>query len=250
MKGVPKLKNVLITGATGGIGSAIAYAFAKEGYNVALHTNSKPDEAQKNAEALSREFGIKAVSVTADVSKENDVKSMFETLDKTFGKIDILVNNAGVSFVSMLCDTTAEDWDRVMDINLKGAFLCSKQAMKNMVHNKWGRIINVSSVWGNVGASCEVAYSASKAGLVGFTKALGKELAPSGITVNAVSPGLIDTKMNSHLSEDDVKALCDEIPAGRMGKPDEVANAVLFLASEGSSYITAQNITVDGGWIS
>ena len=117
-----------------------------------------------------------------------------------------------------------------------------------MVHNKWGRIINVSSVWGNAGASCEVAYSASKAGLIGFTKALAKELAPSGITVNAVSPGLIDTKMNSHLSDDDIKAICDEIPAGRMGTPEEVANAVLFLASEGASYITAQNITVDGGW--
>ena len=249
MKGVQKLKNVLITGATGGIGEAIAYAFAKEKYNVALHTNSKPHEAQKNAETLAKEFGVKTVAVKADVSKETDVKAMFETLEKSFGKIDVLVNNAGVSLVSMLCDTATEDWDRVMDINLKGTFLCSKEAIKNMVHNKWGRIINISSVWGNVGASCEVAYSASKAGLVGFTKALAKELAPSGITVNAVSPGLIDTKMNAHLSDDDIKELYDEIPVGRMGTPVEVANAVLFLASEGASYITAQNITVDGGWI-
>lgn len=243
------MKNVLITGATGGIGSAIAAAFAKNGYNVALHTNSKPHEAQKNAETLAKEFGVKTVAVKADVSKETDVKAMFETLEKSFGKIDVLVNNAGVSLVSMLCDTATEDWDRVMDINLKGTFLCSKEAIKNMVHNKWGRIINISSVWGNVGASCEVAYSASKAGLVGFTKALAKELAPSGITVNAVSPGLIDTKMNAHLSDDDIKELYDEIPVGRMGTPVEVANAVLFLASEGASYITAQNITVDGGWI-
>ena len=242
------MKNVLITGATGGIGSAIVLAFAKNGYNVALHTNSKLHEAQKNADRLSNEYGIKTLAVKADISNENDVKEMFETLENTFGKIDILVNNAGISLVSMLCDTTTEDWDRVMDINLKGTFLCSKEAMKNMVHNKWGRIINISSVWGNIGASCEVAYSASKAGLVGFTKALAKELAPSGITVNAVSPGLIDTKMNSHLSEDDIKELCNEIPAGRMGTPEEVANAVLFLASEGASYITAQNITVDGGW--
>lgn len=242
------MKNVLITGATGGIGSAIAAAFAKNGYNVALHTNSKPHEAQKNAETLAKEFGVKTVAVKADVSKETDVKAMFETLEKYFGKIDVLVNNAGVSLVSMLCDTSVDDWDRVMDINLKGVFLCSKEAIKNMVHNKWGRLINISSVWGNVGASCEVAYSASKAGLVGFTKALAKELAPSGITVNAVSPGLIDTKMNSHLSEDDIKELCDEIPVGRMGTPEEVANAVLFLASEGASYITAQNITADGGW--
>ena len=243
------MKNVLITGATGGIGSAIAKAFAKNGYNVALHTFSKPDVAEKLAVDLGREFGVKTSFVQADISKEANVKSMFENLDATFGKIDILINNAGVSFVSMLCDTTEEDFDNVMNINLKGAFLTSKEAMKNMVHNKWGRIINVSSVWGNVGASCEVVYSASKAGLVGFTKALGKELAPSGITVNAVSPGLIDTQMNSHLSKEDVDALLEEIPMGRMGQPSEVAHAVLFLASDKASYITAQNITVDGGWL-
>lgn len=242
------MKNVLITGATGGIGSVIAEAFAKGGYNVALHTFSKPDEAKTKAEELAKNFGVKTFSIQADVSKENQVKSMFEEIEKNFGKIDILVNNAGVSFVSMLCDTTIEDFDKVMNINLKGAFLTSKEAMKNMVHNKWGRIINISSVWGNVGASCEVVYSASKAGLVGFTKALAKELAPSGITVNAVSPGLIDTKMNSHLSKEDVDALCEEIPMGRIGTPSEVASAVLFLASEEASYITAQNITVDGGW--
>ena len=242
------MKNVLITGATGGIGSAIAKAFAKNGYNVALHTFSKPDVAKKYAEELGREFGVKTVFVQADISKEANVKSMFENLDATFGKIDILINNAGVSFVSMLCDTTEEDFDNVMNINLKGAFLTSKEAMKNMVHNKWGRIINISSVWGNVGASCEVVYSASKAGLVGFTKALAKELAPSGVTVNAVSPGLIDTQMNSHLSKEDIDALCEEIPMGRMGRPSEVAHAVLFLASEESSYITAQNITIDGAW--
>lgn len=244
------MKNVLVTGATGGIGSAIAEAFAKNGYNVALHTFSKPDKAKKKAEELSAEYGVKTFSVQADVSKENEVGAMFETLEKDFGKIDILVNNAGISLVSMLCDTTIEDYDRVMDINLKGAFLCTKKAIKTMVHNKWGRVINVSSVWGNAGASCEVIYSASKAGLVGFTKALAKELAPSGITVNAVSPGLIDTEMNSHLSQDDIRELCDEIPVGRMGKPEEVAHAVLFLASENASYITAQNLTVDGAWIS
>ncbi len=244
------MKNVLVTGATGGIGFAISEAFAQNGYNVALHTFSKTDFAKETSKNLSDTYGVKTIAVTADISKETDVKSMFETLYKDFGKIDILVNNAGVSFVSMLCDTTTEDWDRVIDINLKGTFLCTKEAIKNMVHNKWGRVINISSVWGNVGASCEVAYSASKAGLVGFTKALAKELAPSGITVNAVSPGLIDTKMNAHLSESDINELCEEIPMGRMGTPKEVANAVLFLASEDSSYITAQNITVDGGWIS
>lgn len=244
------MRNVLVTGATGTIGSAIAEAFAKNGYNVALHTFSKPDEAKEKAEVLAKSFGVKAFSVQADISKESEVKSMFEKMEKDFGKIDILVNNAGVSLVSMLCDTSEEDYDRVMNVNLKGAFLCTKEAIKNMVHNKWGRVINISSVWGNAGASCEVVYSASKAGLVGFTKGLARELAPSQITVNAVSPGLIDTQMNAHLSPDDIKELCDEIPVGRIGKPQEVAHAVLFLAGDDASYITAQNITVDGGWIS
>lgn len=242
------MKNVLVTGATGGIGKAIAECFAKEGYNVALHTCTKSDLAKIEAERLSETYGVRTISVKADVSNESDVRNMFDFLLDNFGAIDVLVNNAGVSSVMMLCDTTSEEWNRVVDINLKGAFLCSKEAMKSMVHNKWGRIVNVSSVWGNVGASCEVAYSASKAGLVGFTRALAKELAPSGVTVNAVSPGLVDTEMNAHLSANDIKELCDEIPVGRMGRPFEVAHAVLFLADEKASYITAQNITVDGGW--
>lgn len=242
------MKNVLVTGATGDIGFAIAHAFAKNGYNVAIHTFSKPDEAKNVAEKMSKESCVKSVAVKADLSKESDVTAMFETLDKTFGKIDILVNNAGVSSVMMLCDTTEEEWNRVHDINLKSAFLCSKEASKNMVHNKWGRIINISSVWGQVGASCEVAYSSSKAALVGFTKALAKELAPSGITVNCVCPGIVETKMNSHLSKDELNSICEEIPVGRMGKPQEIAHAVLFLADDMASYVTAETISVNGGW--
>lgn len=243
------MKNVLVTGATGGIGMAIAEAFAQKGYNVALHTCTKKELAEELSYSLSEKYGVKTTCVFADVSKESGAKDMFSLLEKDFGGVDILVNNAGISSVMMLCDTTEDEWDRVVDINLKGVFLCSKEASKNMVHNKWGRIINISSVWGISGASCEVAYSASKAGVIGFTKALAKELAPSGITVNAVSPGLIDTPMNSHLSRDDINDLCNEIPVGRMGTPREVAHTVLFLADENSSYITAQNITVDGGWI-
>ncbi len=243
------LKNVLVTGATGGIGSSIALEFAKCGYNVALHTFSKQGTANHLAAELSAKYGIKTTAVEADISKETDVKAMFDILENDFGKIDILVNNAGVSSVMMLCDTTEAEWDRVMNVNLKGVYLASKYASVNMVHNKWGRIINISSVWGNVGASCEVCYSASKAGVIGFTKALAKELAPSGITVNAISPGLIDTEMNAHLTENDIKKLCDEIPVGRMGKPNEVASLAVFLASENASYITAQNIMVDGGWL-
>ena len=242
------MKNVLVTGATGDIGVAIAEKFAKEGYNVAVHTFSKPEEANELCTKLTCSYGVKSVSVQADLSKEEQVKEMFSVLHKNFGEIDILINNAGISSVMMLCDTSVSEWDRVHDINLKSAFLCSKEASENMVHNKWGRIINISSVWGVAGASCEVAYSSSKSALIGFTKALAKELAPSGITVNCVCPGIIDTKMNSHLSPEEIASVCDEIPAGRMGKAEEVAHSVLFLAHEDSAYITAETLNVNGGW--
>ena len=238
------MKNVLVTGATGDI----AEKFAKEGYNVAVHTFSKPEEANELCTKLTCSYGVKSVSVQADLSKEEQVKEMFSVLHKNFGEIDILINNAGISSVMMLCDTSVSEWDRVHDINLKSAFLCSKEASDNMVHNKWGRIINISSVWGVAGASCEVAYSSSKSALIGFTKALAKELAPSGITVNCVCPGIIDTKMNSHLSPEEIASICDEIPAGRMGKAEEVAHSVLFLAHEDSAYITAETLNVNGGW--
>lgn len=242
------MKNVLVTGATGDIGLAIAEKLCKDGYNVALHTNSKTDAAKEYSRRFSEMYGVKTAYVAADLIKETEVERMFKVLSDTFGKVDVLVNNAGVSSVMMLCDTSVDEWDRVHDVNLKSAFMCSKKASESMVHNKWGRIINISSVWGQVGASCEVAYSSSKAALIGFTKALAKELAPSGITVNCVCLGIIDTKMNSHLSCEDLDAICQEIPAGRMGKPCEVAHAVSFLASEDASYITAETLSVNGGW--
>ena len=248
MKGSLGMKNVLITGATGDIGSAIAFAFAKNGYNTALHTMSKPEKAQKLADELCNSFKVKTSWVQADLTCEEQVDKMFAKLQQDFGKIDILINNAGVSLISMLCDTTVENWDKIHDVNVKSTFLCSKKACENMIHNKWGRIINISSIWGNVGASCEVAYSSSKAAVIGFTKALAKELAPSGITVNCICPGIIETKMNSHLSQHDIKQICDEIPVGRVGKPQEVAHAVVFLAHEHSSYITAEVLNVNGGW--
>ena len=242
------MKNVLVTGATGNIGSAIAKKMAQKGYNVAIHTNSKPEKAQQLAFELSQNYKVKTEWIKADLTDEKSVKDMFDSLEKKLGSIDVLVNNAGISSVKMLCDTSLEEWDRVHDVNLKSAFLCSKKASENMVHNKWGRIINISSVWGQVGASCEVAYSSSKAALIGFTKALAKELGPSGITVNCVCPGIIDTQMNDHLSNEEKKAICEEIPVGRMGTSNEVAHAVGFLVDEESSYITGETISVNGGW--
>ena len=242
------MKNVLVTGASGDIGKAIAEAFAKEGYNVALHANSNGESAEKTAHELALKYNVSTTCVCADLSKEDDVVRAFDYLRENFGEIDVLVNNAGVSSVMMLCDTTVSEWDRVHDINLKSAFVCCREASKDMVHNKWGRIINVSSVWGQVGASCEVAYSSSKAALIGFTKALAKELAPSGITVNCVCPGIIETKMNSHLSKEELSEICNEIPVGRMGKTHEIAHAVTFLAHENASYITAETLSVNGGW--
>lgn len=243
-----KVKTVLVTGATGDIGTAIAESFAKNGYNVVVHTFSKPDFAREMCEKFEREYSVKALPVTADISVKSDVDKMFSLIDKKMGCVDVLVNNAGISQIKMLCDVTEEDWDRMFDVNVKGAYLCTNACTPYMVHNKWGRIINISSVWGVAGASCEVHYSASKSALVGFTKALSKELAPSGITVNCVCPGFIDTKMNSALSEKDVSDIVSDIPSGRTGTCEDVANAVMFFAKEESSYITGQTINVDGGW--
>lgn len=243
------MKNVLVTGATGEIGCAIAEAFAEAGNNVAVHTNSRAAEAAELSSRLAEKYGIDSVSVVADLSDEKQVNDMFFALEKKWGHVQVLINNAGISMVGMLCDTTEKEWSRLHDVNLKSVFLCSKAASENMVHNKWGRIINISSVWGQVGASCEVAYSSSKAAVIGFTKALARELAPSGITVNCICPGMIDTKMNSHLSEEEKKDICSEIPVGRMGRPAEVAHAAVFLADEKSSYITAEVLGVNGGWI-
>lgn len=240
-------KCVLVTGSSNGIGKETARAFAKDGYNVAV--NYLNDE--KSANELCREietYGVKAFCYKADVSDKAQVENMFSRIAKDLGGVDVLVNNAGISSIKMLCDVTEEEWDRTFDVNVKSAYLCSNAACGYMVHNKYGRIINVSSVWGIRGASCEVHYSASKSALAGFTKALAKELALSGITVNCVCPGFIDTRMNCHLDENERSSVIDEIPMNRAGKPEEVAQAILFFASEKASYITAQVLGVDGGW--
>lgn len=237
------MKTALITGASRGIGAEIARALAKSGIFVYINYIKSRDLA----ESLAKEIGGKAIC--ADVSDEAAVAAMFDIIEKERGGADILVNNAGVSSWGMLADTSPEEWDRVFGINMRGAYLVTKRASEWMVRNKYGRIVNISSMWGEVGAACEVAYSASKAALIGFTKALAKELSLSGITVNCISPGLIDTDMNKNLSPEDIEALKVDIPLGRVGKPSEIASVAEFLCSDAAEYMTGQVIGVSGGMI-
>ena len=229
------MKTVLVTGGVRGIGASIALAFLKKGYRVCA-TYSK-DEA--SAQKISTQ-GVE--TYRADVSKESDVKALFAQI----GKVDVLVNNAGVSLIKQIQDVTYEEYDKVMKINVGGAFLCSREAAKGMIDAQNGLIINVSSGWGEVGGSCESVYSASKAALLGFTKALAKELGWSRIRVNSISPGVIDTPMNAHFSSEELQVLQEEIPMGRLGTGDDVAKAAIYL--EENEYVTGVDIPVNGGF--
>ncbi len=235
------MKIALVTGSSRGIGKEIARRLASDGMFVYVNCAKNIEKA----EALAKEIGGKAIM--ADVACEEAVLKMVSEIEKEHGGVDVLVNNAGVSLVKMLCDTTPADWDRVFDINIRGAYLVTRAVMNNMVRKKWGRIVNVSSMWGEVGASCEVAYSASKAALIGFTKALAKELSLSGIRVNCISPGVVDTDMNSEFTKEDMEALTKEIPLGRIADSQEIAQAVAFLCSDNADYITGQVINISGG---
>ena len=236
------MKNVLITGGSRGIGKACVYEFSNNGYRVFLNYNKSSDEAEK----IKNETG--AVMVKADVSDSKQVNGMAEFIHTNYGKIDVIVNNAGISQQKLFTDITENDWDRMFDVNMKSMYLVTKAFVDDMIYKHSGKIINISSMWGVTGGSCEVHYSAAKAAVIGFTKALAKELAPSGIQVNAVACGAIDTEMNGHLSDDDKASLAEEIPAGRFGNPQEVAELVKSLAGM-NSYLTGQIITLDGGWI-
>lgn len=242
------MKTVLITGAGGGIGEGLAVAFSEAGYRVCLHYNKSEDSARSLKERLIAK-GTDCEIFRADLTKTDEIEAMFARVKAFCGGVDVLVNNAGVSYIGLLTDTSAERIDEILSVNTRAPILCCKYGTEKMIHNKWGRIINISSMWGISGASCETVYSASKAAVVGFTKALAKELAPSGITVNCVAPGLIDTKMNKTLSNEERQALIDETPVGRIGTPDDVANAVLFFASDKSGFITGQTLVTDGGFI-
>ena len=237
------MKTVLITGGSRGIGKAMVELFAKNGYSVAFTYKNSENEAKKLAESVG------AICIKADSSVEAEVISAVEQVKAAFGHIDCLVNNAGISSFSLFTDLTLEDWNRCLSVNLTGAFLYSKAVIPSMVSRKQGRIINITSMWGIVGSSCEVHYSTAKAGLIGMTKALAKELGPSGITVNAIAPGVIDTDMNKCLSDEDKAALCDETPLMRVGSAKDVADAALFLAGESASFITGEVMNLSGGFI-
>ena len=238
-------RKVLITGASRGIGRSVAASFAKQGDDLILTCLNNIEDLEKYAGNLEKEFGIKAKAVRCDVSDYEAVKALFADIKD----IDILINNAGVAWIGLLTDMEKEDWDKVLGTNLDALFYTAKFAVPLMVKKHSGRIINISSVWGNVGASCEVAYSASKGGVNSFTKALAKELAPSGIVVNAVACGVIDTDMNrKHLSSEDIEELKGEIPMDRLGSTEDVADLVVKLA-QAPEYMTGQIITIDGGWI-
>ncbi len=238
-------KTVFVTGGTRGIGKACAATFLKKGYNVII-TYEKSDDIAREME---QEYSPNLMAIKCDVANAQEMKQAFEKVTKTFGGVDILINNAGISDQKMLCDVTEEEWDRMFDVNVKGMFNTVKEAMPHMIHQKNGKIINISSIWGMVGASCEVAYSASKAAVIGFTKALAKELGPSGICVNCVAPGVIDTDMNKIHGEDVMEELKEETPLGKIGTTEDVARVIEFLASDKADFITGQVISPNGGFV-
>lgn len=240
-------KTVLITGASRGIGRAVALKFASQNYKLCINCKSNKNLLEKlRLELL--DMGADCISFVGDISDYNAAKKMYALIYKNFNSLDVLVNNAGISHIGLLQDMSFNEWNYVISTNLNSVFNCSKLAIEAMIKNKFGKIINISSVWGNVGASCEVAYSSSKGAVNSFTKALAKELAPSNIQVNAIACGMIDTDMNSSFDENEKEDIINSIPAMRIGRADEVADLVYYLAGA-PSYINGQIIGVDGAWI-
>lgn len=242
------MPTAFISGASRGIGRAVALKLASLGYDLALnyHTNY---EAAQNVQHEAQKYGVKVLLLAGDIADENNVREMFRKIGETFGGADVVVNNASFAEQLMFQDITYEKWRRMFAVTVDGAFFTVQNALPHMLHEKRGRIINISSMWGEVGASCEVHYSAAKGALIAMTKALAKELGPSGITVNCITPGVIDTEMNAHLSAEDLTELCEETPLGRLGSPDDIAETVAFLASAEAGFITGQIIGVNGGFV-
>ena len=234
------MKNALVTGASRGIGAAIAEELAKNGFRVFVNYN----KSQKEALSLAEKIG--GIAVKCDVSKSGEVENMVKTVGE-YGGVDVLVNNAGISKIKMLQDTTEEDYDEIFDVNMKSVYLVTRAAIPDMIKKQCGKILNISSMWGIAGASCEVCYSASKAAVIGFTKALAKELGPSGINVNCIAPGVIDTDMNKSLDDETRAELAAETPLMKLGNVTDIAKAAAFIVSDDASFITGQILSVDGG---
>lgn len=238
-------KIALITGASGGIGACTARMLAREGYALALHCHQNT----RAAEELRRELSAvtDTIVVQGDLRRSFEVDALFDKTEQDLGPVFLLVNNAGAAGQTLLTDMSDNDWDDILSINLSSVFYCCRRAIPSMVRAHRGKIINISSIWGLCGASCEAAYSAAKAGVIGLTKALAKELGPSGITVNCIAPGVIDTPMNDHLSPEDKAALCEETPLMRIGNPQDIGGAVRYLASSAGDFVTGQVLSPNGG---
>lgn len=240
-------RTVLITGSSRGIGAATAIKFAENGFNVVINYNNSKEAALELLKRV-RDQGVVAIAVKADVSKFEEAKILIQKAIDEFGTIDVLVNNAGVAQQKLFTDLTEKDWENMFRVNVQSMFNCCKLVAPYMLKNHSGKIVNVSSVWGVCGASCEVHYSASKSAVIGFTKALAKEFGPSGINVNCVAPGVIDTDMNANISDADMQDLVENTPLMRLGKPEDIANLIYFLGGKYSNFITGQVIGCDGGF--
>ncbi len=239
------MKTVIVTGGSRGIGEAIVRMLAKNNYNVVLNYN----QSEEAAENIKKELAQKDIHIEifkADVSKREQVQELIKFTLNKFKNIDVLINNAGIDQIKPFMDITDEDWNTMMQVNLNSVFYCTQEALENMIHNKKGCIINISSIWGSTGASCEVHYSASKSAIDGMTKALAKELGLSNIRVNAIAPGLVNTEMNKDLTTEELEELKSEIPLGRIAEPEEIVNSVKWLIED--EYISGQIISVNGGW--
>ena len=241
-------KTVVVTGSSRGIGRAIAAAFAAKGANVVLNASKSQAELEQTVKQL-RAAGGSVIGVMADVSTYEGCQNLFQAAHTHFGDVHILINNAGISHIGLFSDMTPAQWQKLLQVNLESVFGCTHCAIPTMLHHKSGCIINISSMWGISGASCEAVYAATKGAIHAFTKSIAKELGPSGIRCNAIACGVIDTAMNQWLSAEEAESLTDEIPLCRFGQTKEVADCVLYLASEQSSYLTGQVITLDGGML-